>query len=62
MSGPERVAAAFAARRERGQAALVTYVMGGDPDPRTSRDLALACAEGGADLLEIGIPFSDPIA
>ena len=62
MTGPERVAAAFAARRARGQAALVTYVMGGDPDLHTSRDLALACAAGGADLLEIGIPFSDPIA
>ena len=62
MTGPERVAAAFAARRARGQAALVTYVMGGDPDLRGSRELALACAEGGADLLEIGIPFSDPIA
>ncbi len=62
MTGAERVAAAFAARRERREAALVTYVMGGDPDLRASRDLALACAEGGADLLEIGVPFSDPIA
>jgi tryptophan synthase alpha chain len=62
VTGPERVAAAFAARRARGQAALVAYVMGGDPDLRASRDLALACAQGGADLLEIGVPFSDPIA
>lgn len=57
-----RVAAAFEACRERGEAALVTYVMGGDPDLASSREMALACAEGGADLLEIGIPFSDPIA
>jgi tryptophan synthase alpha chain len=56
------VAAAFAESRARGGAALVTYVMGGDPDLPGSRELALACAEGGADLLEIGIPFSDPIA
>ena len=45
-----------------GEAALVTYVMGGDPDLATSRAMALACVEGGADLLELGIPFSDPIA
>ena len=62
MTGPERVAAAFAARRARGEAALVAYVMGGDPDLRASREVALACAEGGADILEIGVPFSDPIA
>jgi tryptophan synthase alpha chain len=62
MSAPDRIAAAFAAARAEGRAALVTYVMGGDPDLATSRDMALACAEGGADLLEIGVPFSDPIA
>jgi tryptophan synthase alpha chain len=62
MTGPERVAAAFAGRKASGQAALVAYVMGGDPDLAGSRQVALACAEGGADLLEIGIPFSDPIA
>lgn len=62
MSGPERIGAAFArARRER-RAALVTYVMAGDPDLATSREMALACASGGADVLEIGMPFSDPIA
>jgi tryptophan synthase alpha chain len=59
---PDRIAAAFATARAEGRAALVTYVMGGDPDLATSRDMALACAEGGADLLEIGMPFSDPIA
>lgn len=59
---PDRIARAFAACRERGEAALVTYVMGGDPDLATSREMALACVRGGADLLEIGVPFSDPIA
>jgi tryptophan synthase alpha chain len=59
---PSRIDAAFAACRARGEAALVTYVMGGDPDLATSRAMALACAEGGADLLELGMPFSDPIA
>lgn len=58
----DRIAAAFARCRARGEAALVTYVMGGDPDLATSRAMALACVEGGADLLEIGIPFSDPMA
>jgi len=61
-AGVDRVREAFRAARERGEAALVTYVMGGDPDIETSRAAALACAEGGADVLEIGMPFSDPIA
>jgi tryptophan synthase alpha chain len=58
----DRIAAAFARCRARGEAALVTYVMAGDPDLATSKATAAACAEGGADLIEIGIPFSDPIA
>ncbi len=62
MTGFERIAGAFAACRAEGRAALVTYIMGGDPDLATSRAMALACTEGGADLLEIGMPFSDPIA
>jgi tryptophan synthase alpha chain len=63
MSGLDgRLAAAFAAARARGEAALVTYVMAGDPDLATSREMALACAAGGADVLELGMPFSDPIA
>jgi tryptophan synthase alpha chain len=62
VTGLDRIAATFAACRAEGRAALVTYVMGGDPDLATARAMALACAEGGADLLEIGIPFSDPIA
>lgn len=62
MTGLERIRRTFEACRGEGRAALVTYVMGGDPDLATSRAMALACVEGGADLLEIGIPFSDPIA
>ena len=57
-----RIEAAFARCRAEGRSALVTYVMGGDPDLAGSRALALACLDGGADLLEIGVPFSDPIA
>ncbi len=62
MTGQGRVAAAFAACRARGAPALVTYFMGGDPDLAISREMALACVRGGADLLEIGVPFSDPVA
>ncbi len=62
MSGVGRVAEAFAGCRREGRAALVAYVMAGDPDPDASVEAALACLEGGADLLELGVPFSDPIA
>ncbi len=57
-----RIRAAFERCRAARETALVTYVMGGDPDVAASKTMALACVEGGADLLEIGIPFSDPIA
>jgi tryptophan synthase alpha chain len=57
-----RLDAMFSRCRAANEAALVTYVMGGDPDLATSKAMALACVEGGADLLEIGMPFSDPIA
>lgn len=60
--GASRLEAAFSAAEKRGSAVLVTYVMAGDPDLATSREMALACAAGGADILEIGMPFSDPIA
>jgi tryptophan synthase alpha chain len=42
--------------------ALVTYLCCGDPDEAGSVDLAVACAEAGADILELGMPFSDPTA
>lgn len=58
----DRIRAAFDRCRAAGQPALVTYVMGGDPDVESSKAMAVACAEAGADLLELGIPFSDPIA
>jgi tryptophan synthase alpha chain len=58
----DRIASMFEAARARGEAALVTYLMAGDPDLATSKAAAAACAEAGADLIEIGMPFSDPIA
>lgn len=57
-----RIQATFARCRAERRAALVTYVMGGDPDLAGSKALALACLDGGADLVEVGVPFSDPIA
>ncbi len=58
----DRVASVFAAARARREAALVTYLMAGDPDLATSKAAALACAQAGADVIELGMPFSDPIA
>src|ERR687894_109522 len=59
-SGVDRIASAFASHGKR--AALMPYMMGGFPSLEASRDVALACAEGGADLIELGVPFSDPLA
>ena len=47
---------------ERGEGALIAYVMGGDPNVATTRGIIDAIVSGGADIIEIGIPFSDPIA
>ena len=60
MSGIERLAAAFAASGKR--AALMPYLMGGFPDMATSLAIGEAYADGGADLVELGVPFSDPLA
>jgi tryptophan synthase alpha chain len=57
-----RIAARFAALREEGRAGLVTYLTAGDPDPDTSVRLFAGLAQAGADLIEIGMPFSDPMA
>ena len=56
----ERIAAAFAGHGKR--AALMPYLMGGFPDIDTSRAIGQACVEAGADLLEVGVPYSDPLA
>ena len=49
-------------RRAPGRAALMPYLMGGFPDLETSRAIGVAYADGGADLVELGVPFSDPLA
>jgi len=53
---------AFSALRERGEGALIAYVTGGDPKPGLTPKIVGALIGGGADIVEIGIPFSDPIA
>jgi tryptophan synthase alpha chain len=58
--GEERIAAAFAGSGKR--AALMPYLMGGFPDLASSRAIGEAAAAAGADMLELGIPFSDPLA
>ena len=56
------IAAAFARAKARGEGALVAYAMAGDPDLARSVDVFAALVEGGADILELGVAFSDPIA
>jgi len=48
--------------KERGEGALIAYVCGGDPDPEYTPEIVDALIQGGADIVELGIPFSDPIA
>jgi len=61
IDGPGRVQDAFARARDEDRAALVIYLSAGYPDPETSLACFHAAAEAGADLLEVGIPFSDPM-
>ena len=57
-----RIDARFAALKREGRAALVTFVMAGDPDAETSAAILKAMPEAGADVIEIGMPFTDPMA
>ncbi|MFP2912531.1 tryptophan synthase subunit alpha, partial [Pyxidicoccus sp. 3LFB2] len=60
MSG--EIAQTFAKAKARGEGVLVAYAMAGDPDLPRSVDVFAALVEGGADILELGVAFSDPIA
>lgn len=62
MKMTNRIDAVFAQLRRRGEAALVPFLTAGDPDLDTTLELLRAAARAGADLIELGVPFSDPTA
>lgn len=57
-----RIGDRFAQLKRKGEAALIPFLMAGDPDLDVTRELVLAATEAGADLIELGVPFSDPTA
>ncbi len=57
-----RISSAFEAAQREGRGALIPYVMCGYPSAEQSVEVTVAAAQGGADLIELGIPFSDPLA
>jgi tryptophan synthase alpha chain len=57
-----RIGTAFQALRRQGQTALIPFITAGDPDLRTTEALIHALVAAGADLIELGVPFSDPMA
>ena len=60
--GMREVTEVFSRERDRGSRALIAFLMAGDPSPGESVALAAAAVAGGADMVEVGWPFSDPIA
>ena len=62
MTTATRIDKRFAALKAEGRAALVTFVSAGDPDLETSRKILDGLPEAGADIIELGMPFSDPMA
>jgi tryptophan synthase alpha chain len=61
-SADSRIDARFEALRREGRAGLVTFVMAGDPNPATSAAILKALPGAGADMIEVGMPFTDPMA
>ncbi|HEU0148260.1 MAG TPA: tryptophan synthase subunit alpha, partial [Bradyrhizobium sp.] len=57
-----RIDARFAQLKKEGRSAFVTFVMAGDPDPETSLAIVKALPQAGADVIELGMPFTDPMA
>ena len=57
-----RIDVRFADLAKQGRSAFVTFLMAGDPDPKTSLDIIKALPKAGADVIEIGMPFTDPMA
>ena len=59
---PTRIGRCWSELRKRNDKALIAFIMGGDPDLRTSGEIVVALAEAGVDMVELGVPFSEPIA
>jgi tryptophan synthase alpha chain len=62
QSAASRISRRFAELKERGELGLVAYVTAGDPALEATERIVLAAAEAGADVIELGVPFSDPLA
>lgn len=62
MTSPTRIDSKFADLKTQGRGALVTFITAGDPDFETCRQLLAALPGAGADIIELGMPFSDPMA
>ena len=58
----KRISSTFDTLKANGEKALIAFITGGDPDMETTEKLILAMEEAGVDFIEIGVPFSDPIA
>jgi len=61
-ANPTRISRRFAELRERGELGIVAYITAGDPSLDATLRYVLAVAEAGADVIELGVPFSDPLA
>jgi tryptophan synthase alpha chain len=62
MTNPSRITQRFAGLRRTGEMGLVAYLTAGDPSLAATEQFVLALAEAGADVIELGVPFSDPVA
>ncbi len=62
IGGQDRIAKRFAKLKEEGRAGLVTFITAGDPDPEASFEILKALPAAGADVIELGMPFTDPMA
>jgi tryptophan synthase alpha chain len=62
MTPPDRIAARFAQLRALNRAAFIPFITAGDPDAETSFQIMEKLADAGADIIELGMPFSDPMA
>ena len=62
QAGSPRIAAVFAEKARQGRAALIPYVTAGFPEPEQALAVLRALVAGGADIIELGVPFSDPAA